>query len=93
MIQQPGRNADAHYAVLTVARRKGGAVRLRVLTKRGRVVSLAGNDFVDRPEVVGKVTLPVPYAPDDRGFQQELAEELRDLPTTPGRTGPEPTPP
>jgi hypothetical protein len=35
--------------VLTVARRKGGAVRLRVLTKRGRVVSLAGNDFVDRP--------------------------------------------
>ncbi len=45
VIQQPGRNADAHYAVLTVARRKGGAVRLRVLTKRGRVVSLAGNDF------------------------------------------------
>ncbi|MGZ4729714.1 MAG: DEAD/DEAH box helicase, partial [Acidimicrobiales bacterium] len=80
VIQQPGRNDDSHYVVLTVARRKGGTVRLRVLTKRGRVVSLASSDFADRPEVVGKVALPVPYAPDDRGFQQEVAEELRGLP-------------
>ena len=29
VIQQPGSNADADYAVLTVARRKGGTVRLR----------------------------------------------------------------
>jgi len=88
VIQQPGRNVDAHYAVLTVARRKGGTVRLRVLTKRGRVVSLASNDFVERPEVVGKVAMPVPYAPDDRGFQQEVADELRDHPgpSGPGRT-------
>ncbi len=88
VIQQPGRTTDAHYAVLTVARRKGGTVRLRVLTKRGRVVSLASTDFVERPEVVGKVTLPVPYAPDDRGFQQEVADELRELPTPSGRSGP-----
>ncbi|MGZ4786377.1 MAG: DEAD/DEAH box helicase, partial [Acidimicrobiales bacterium] len=80
VIQQPGRNDDSHYVVLTVARRKGGTVRLRVLTKRGRVVSLASSDFADRPEVVGKVALPVPYAPDDRGFQQEVADELRGLP-------------
>jgi ATP-dependent RNA helicase HelY len=83
VIEPPRSERDSAYAVLTVARRKGGTVRLRVLTKRGRVVSLASTDFDDKPQVVGRLALPVPYAPDDRGFQQEVAAGLRDLPARP----------
>ena len=78
IIQQPGHHADAPAVVLTVARRKGGRVRLRVVTVHDRVRNLASPDFDDRPEVVGRLTLPVPFAPDDRGFQQDVAAELRD---------------
>ena len=77
VIQRPGRTASAPLAVLTVARRKGGAVRVRAITAQGRMLNLGSTDFEERPDVVGRITLPVPFAPDDRGFQDDVAVGLR----------------
>jgi ATP-dependent RNA helicase HelY len=77
IIQLPGHNADAPAVVLTVARRRGGVVRLRTVTVHDRVRNLGGTDFDEGPEVLGRLTLPVPFAPNDRAFQQDVAAELR----------------
>jgi ATP-dependent RNA helicase HelY len=79
VIQRPGRTANAPLVVLTVARRKGGAVRVRAVTAQGRLLNLGSTDFEERPDVVGRITLPVPFAPDDRGFQEDVAVGLRAL--------------
>ena len=82
VIQRPGRQRRrAGCAVLTVARRKGGAVRLRVHHPAAPGAQPgAATTSRDRPEVVGtRRRCPMPFAPDDRGFQQEVAEELREL--------------
>jgi ATP-dependent RNA helicase HelY len=63
-------------AVLTVARRRGGAVRLRVITPQRRVLNLGSHDFRDRPDVIGRVSLPTPFAPHNRGFQREVSAAL-----------------
>ena len=66
-------------AVLTVARRRGGAVRVQVITPQRRVLNLGSTDFRERPEIVGRLTLPVPFAPHDKGFQQEVSQGLHAL--------------
>jgi ATP-dependent RNA helicase HelY len=63
-------------AVLTVARRRGGTVRLRVITPKRRVLSLGSSDFPERPEVLGRVALPTPFAPHDRAFQRTVSDAL-----------------
>ena len=74
-----GGKSGGRVAVLTVARRRGGAVRVRVITPQRRVLNLGSTDFRDRPEIVGRLTLPVPFAPHDKGFQQEVSAGLHDL--------------
>ena len=94
VIQQPGRNADAPLAVLSVARRKGGAVRLRVLTKRRRVRQPGQHRLrrATRGRRHGR-RCRCPFAPDDRGFQQEVAERAArsaaPTPAGPGRSRPD----
>ncbi len=58
VIHLVGGPSGGKVAVLTVARRRGGAVRLRVITPQRRVLSLGSSDFADRPEVLGRVPLP-----------------------------------
>ena len=72
-------------AVLSVAHRRAGAVRLRVLTPRRRVMNLGAADFDDPPTVVGEVELPSPFAPRSAAFQRQVAERLTRL-----RVGPPP---
>jgi len=74
-----GGKSGGRVAVLTVARRRGGAVRVRVITPQRRVLNLGSTDFRDSPEIVGRLTLPVPFAPHDKGFQQEVSEGLHSL--------------
>ncbi len=80
-------------AVLTVARRSGGTVRLRVITAQRRVMNLGSADFGHRPEVLSRVTLPTPFAPSNRTFQREVARALshvdvHDPDPDPGDEGP-----
>lgn len=62
-------------AVLSTARR-GGDIRLRAITIERRLISLGARDFTAPPAAVGRVGLPVPYAPHHAGFQRQVASAL-----------------
>ena len=79
VIRLEGGKSAGRVAVLTVARRRGGAVRVRVITPKRRVLNLGSTDFRDRPDVLGRITLPIPFAPHDKGFQHEVTDALREL--------------
>jgi ATP-dependent RNA helicase HelY len=64
-------------AVLSVAFRKGGAVRLRGIEADGTLVSLPLEEVLDVPVRLGRIELPKPYAPNNRAFQNEVADLLR----------------
>ena len=64
-------------AVLSVASRKGGAMRLRGIDRDGDRVSLGADDLDQPPARLGRVELPAPYTPNNRAFQRKLAGELR----------------
>jgi ATP-dependent RNA helicase HelY len=76
VVRLVGGSSAGKVAVLTVARRRGGAVRLRVITPQRRILNLGSHDFRRRPEVIGRVTLPTPFAPHNRGFQREVSAAL-----------------
>ncbi len=76
VIRLEGGKSAGPVAVLTVARRRGGTVRLRVITAQRRVMNLGSGDFARRPEVLSHLTLPTPFAPSNRTFQREVARAL-----------------
>ena len=71
-----GSGGHGRVAVLSVAHRKGGAVRVKALTAGRRTLGLGAADFTDPPEVVGSIALPTPYTPTKPAFQHQLAVEL-----------------
>ncbi|HEX7096549.1 MAG TPA: hypothetical protein VF183_11745, partial [Acidimicrobiales bacterium] len=64
-------------AVISVAYRKGGSVRVRVVGTDATVHSFGPGDVTDAPEVVATIDLPSPYTPASRAFQREVASRLR----------------
>jgi len=64
-------------AVLSVAFRKGGAVRAQTIDSSGQRVTLDGDSLREVPARVGTIDLPVPYAPNNRAFQHQVADALR----------------
>jgi ATP-dependent RNA helicase HelY len=66
-------------AVLSVAHRRAGAVRVRVITPRRRVLNLGSADFDDPPQVLANVELPAPYEPQSHAFQRAVASSLHRL--------------
>jgi ATP-dependent RNA helicase HelY len=70
--------------VLSVAQRKGGAVQVRVITRRAKVLRLGADDLQEEPLPVDRVQLPQPYTPNDEGFRRSVADQLR----ASTRTGP-----
>ncbi|HEX9258794.1 MAG TPA: DEAD/DEAH box helicase [Acidimicrobiales bacterium] len=76
-------------AVLTVAQRKGTGAKVRVLTPHRVQLKLAAVDFSVVPKVVGRVTLPTPFAPDKQSFQREVARLLDRAKLAPRDTAPE----
>jgi ATP-dependent RNA helicase HelY len=71
-----GGKSAGPVAVLSASHRKGGAVRLRVLTTARRVVHLGQAEFDEAPAVLGHVDLPSPFAPHNTAFQRKVAERL-----------------
>jgi len=69
--------ADRRLAVLSVAYRKGGAVKVRGIDADGDRVTLGADDVTEPPVRLGRVEMPVPYAPNNRAFQHKLADEVR----------------
>ena len=70
-----GRRAG-RAAVLSFANRRDES-RLKVITANRKLLTLDAADFDDPPEVLGRVELPVPYAPNSHGFQQQVARLLQ----------------
>jgi ATP-dependent RNA helicase HelY len=70
-------------AVLSVAFRKGGAVKVRGIGRDGDPVTFGLDDVLEPPERVGSVDMPKPYAPNNRAFQHQVADELRRTPVGP----------
>jgi ATP-dependent RNA helicase HelY len=64
-------------AVLSVAYRKAGRVRVRLVDTDGAVATIGTTDVDDAPEVVGTIELPSPFAPTSPTFQREVAARLR----------------
>ena len=62
-------------AVLASAHRKGG-MRLTGLTARRDLVMLTSADFAEPPRALGKIQLPVDYAPNRHDFQKEVVHRL-----------------
>ncbi|TML18959.1 MAG: DEAD/DEAH box helicase [Actinobacteria bacterium] len=75
VVTVPGNGERA--AVLSVAQRKRGAVRVRLITATDTVTSLSDADFDEPPVVVGSIDLPIPFAPGNRAFQHEVALRVR----------------
>jgi ATP-dependent RNA helicase HelY len=78
VILHGGKNGG-RVAVLSIALRKGGAVKVRAISEGRRVVNLGPEDFKDPPEVVDTVELPVPFAPHNSAFQRQVADALHHL--------------
>jgi ATP-dependent RNA helicase HelY len=64
-------------AVLSVAFRKGGAVRARAVDTDGERVELDLDRLTEAPVRLGTLEMPVPYEPNSRTFQHEVADVLR----------------
>ena len=62
-------------AVLASAHRKGG-VRVTGLTARRDLVMLTAGDFDEPPRALGKIQLPIDYAPNRHDFQREVVHRL-----------------
>ena len=66
-----------HLAVvLSIAHRKGGSAKVRIITREGAVVGLGSDDFTEPPVVLDRVRLPEPYAPSRPAFQDQVLGEL-----------------
>ncbi|HEV3227274.1 MAG TPA: DEAD/DEAH box helicase [Acidimicrobiales bacterium] len=63
-------------AVLSFANRREES-RLKVITTNRKLLTLDAADFDAPPDVVGHVELPVPYAPNNHSFQQNVARRLQ----------------
>ena len=67
---------EPRVAVLSVAYRKGGAIRVKVVGPSRHVELVGMADFDEAPTVLGAVELPQPYLPDDSDFRAQVASRL-----------------
>jgi ATP-dependent RNA helicase HelY len=67
---------EPRVAVLSVAFRKGGALRIKAVTPSRHVEMLGMPDFDEPPHVLGTIDLPEPYLPDDSDFRAQVAARL-----------------
>ncbi|HEY3140736.1 MAG TPA: DEAD/DEAH box helicase [Acidimicrobiales bacterium] len=77
-------------AVLSVAFRKGGAVKVHTVDTDGDRATLGVASVAAPPVRLGTIDMPVPYAPNSRSFQHKVADALRGVrlgrrSSTPGR--------
>jgi ATP-dependent RNA helicase HelY len=78
VIGLPGKGGGGLGAVLSISHRRGGAVRIRVLSEQRRVLNLGESSFLSAPNLVGRLVLPTPFAPHNSRFQRTVADLLID---------------
>ncbi|MGI9625010.1 MAG: hypothetical protein ACR2PK_19440, partial [Acidimicrobiales bacterium] len=75
MTPEPGRVEPA--AVLSVSYRKGGTIKLFMVGRSHRRLTLGADDFSTPPDVVGSIVMPEPYQPNNGGYQHEVVRKLQ----------------
>ncbi len=82
----PHASAPANrLAVMATADRRGDrSIRVRCSTVGMGSVTISADDLTDPVVTIGHIALPQPYAPNDRGFQREVARRLRTAKLTHG---------
>lgn len=80
VIAMGGTTVGGLAAVLSVAHRKGGGVRVRVIGATRRVILVGEQDLDAPPVVVTRIELPTPFTPRSTAFQKEVAKALHALP-------------
>jgi ATP-dependent RNA helicase HelY len=76
VIDVSGARNRGRAAVLSFANR-GSESRLKAITDHRKVLTLSSSDFDDVPRVLGHIDLPVPYTPNSRSFQLQVARRLQ----------------
>lgn len=66
--------------VLSIAQRRGGGTKVKLLMERGKIEQFGVRDFAMAPVVVGRVDLPVPFAPTKPKFQKAVLAQLKGMP-------------
>jgi len=84
------RTGHSRLLVLGVGQRRGGGLKLRVLSPAGKTLVLGPRDFLEPPEVAASIDLPRPFAPYRPAFQRAAAELLRQVDTGAQHAWPEP---
>ena len=65
-----------HAAVISIAHRAGGTIRIRAVTGEADVIAATSDDFVQPMHPVAFTELPTPYAPTDPIFLRATAEQV-----------------
>ena len=69
-------STDDLVVVVSVAHRRGGSARLKVLRRDGSIGGLGSDDFDRTPVAIDRIRLPEPYAPTREEFQREVLGSL-----------------
>ncbi|MFP3907346.1 MAG: DEAD/DEAH box helicase [Acidimicrobiales bacterium] len=77
VLMAPRGTGGGTIAVLSVAERRGGGVRVKAVGQPRHLLTLGPRDFATVPEVVGRVELPEPFTPTKRPFVNEVRRRLR----------------
>lgn len=76
VVDAPMRDGHERVAVLSVAHRAQGHVRVRAVNRTGRVLTFGAQTVTAPPVLVGAVELPDPYRPNNQKFRNEVARRL-----------------
>jgi ATP-dependent RNA helicase HelY len=76
VVDVDGPELESPAVVIAVAFRKGGKIRVRLVTRSGDVTEATPPDFDAPPTTVGKVELPEPYLPNSVSFVYEVGQSL-----------------
>ncbi len=91
IIMSPDAGREDPAAVLSVGYRRGGTVKVRLVARSHRRMTLTTEDFPQPPAVVGSIVLPTPYQPNSGAFQHEVARKLQRARLSKRRRGPDRT--
>ncbi len=70
---------DERAVVLSVAYRRAGNVRIRLVDGEARTLTIGAEDLESAPAVVATIALPQPFAPNSSSYQREVAGRLRTI--------------
>jgi len=76
VVDAPLRDGHERVAVLSVAHRAQGRVRVRAVNRTGKVLTFGSQTVTAPPVVLGELELPEPYRPNNQKFRNEVARRL-----------------